>query len=183
MPGSNHPTEGGCVPWFPLDVLKFCCDMALLAVGTSTLRGSTEHKRYDNYCGVKLLFCAHQLFKSDSGQLSNVWCNWANFQLDLLNGRGLFVRDFKLVHDGYYAVTRCFVSANPIPSKREIGGKHRHALVKHGELRNKLYLFGCNAIESEATVVRSHGNHDQYFVLGNREQWLFNFCETMAALE
>eukprot|EP00536_Pseudo-nitzschia_multiseries_P006937 jgi/Psemu1/16476/gm1.16476_g len=167
------------------------------------LRGSTEHKRYDKYCEMKLLFHAHPLFKSDSGQFSNIWYNWANFQLDLLDGHGLQVypcqilcllylegpfplgssiSGFKLVHNGYYAVACCFVSADPLPSKREKGKKHRHTLVKR-ELCNKLYLCDCNAIESEAAVVRNHGSPDQYFILGNREQWLFNFHETMAAME
>jgi len=228
--GPNHPKEGGwsagpsfwigvmnglpymkwdekknsSLPWFPSDVLKFCCDVVLPAVGSSKVFGTTEHKRYDKSREMKLLFRAHPSFKSDSGQLSNVWNNWANFQLGLLDGRGLqvypcqilcllylegpfpvgsSVSGFELVHDGYYAVARCFVSADPIPSKRDKGKKHHHALVKLGELRNKLYLFDCNAIESEAAVVRNHGSPDQYFVLGNREQWLFNFRETMASLE
>lgn len=196
--------KNSSLPWFPSDVLKFCCDVVLPAVGSSKVFGTTEHKRYDQSREMKLLFRAHPSFKSDSGQLSNVWYDWANFQLDLLDGRGLkvypcqilcllylegpfpvgsSVSGFELVHDGYYAVARCFVSADPIPSKRDKGKKHHHALVKLGELRNKLYLFDCNAIESEAAVVRNHGSPDQYFVLGNREQWLFNFRETMASLE
>eukprot|EP00536_Pseudo-nitzschia_multiseries_P009428 jgi/Psemu1/23153/gm1.23153_g len=83
--------KNASVPWFPSDVLKFCWDMILPAAGTSTLPGSTEHKRYDDYRWMGLLFCAHPLFKSDFGQLSNIWYNWANFQLDLLDGRGLQV--------------------------------------------------------------------------------------------
>eukprot|EP00536_Pseudo-nitzschia_multiseries_P000621 jgi/Psemu1/1417/gm1.1417_g len=215
MTEPNHPTEGGwsagskfligvmdglpymkwdeknaSVPWFPSDALKFCCKVVLLAVGISTLCGSTEHKRYDRYLEIKLLFCAHPSFKkSDSGQVENVWYDWENFQLDLLNGRGLqvfpcqflcllhlegpfprgsSVSGFKLGHDGY----------------REKGKKHWHASVKQGDLCNKLHLSDYNAIESKAVVVRNHGSHDQSFVLGNCEQWLFNFCETiMAALE
>eukprot|EP00536_Pseudo-nitzschia_multiseries_P003483 jgi/Psemu1/7870/gm1.7870_g len=199
MTGPNHPTEGGwsagslfwigvmnglpymkwdeknaSVPWFPSDVLKFCCNVVLPAVGTSTLFGSTEHKRYDKYREMKLLFCAYLSCKSDSRQLSNVWYDWANFQLNLLNGRGLQV---------YPCQTRCLLYLEgpfPVGIKEK---KNQHALVKQGELCNKLYLFGCNAIESEAAVVRNHGSPDQYFVLGNREQWLFNFRETVAALE
>eukprot|EP00536_Pseudo-nitzschia_multiseries_P001167 jgi/Psemu1/2691/gm1.2691_g len=83
--------KNASVPWFPLDVLTFCCDVVLPAAGTSTLCGSTEHKRYDSYCCMGLLFCAHPSFKSDSGQLSNIWYNSKKFHLDLLDGRELQV--------------------------------------------------------------------------------------------
>eukprot|EP00536_Pseudo-nitzschia_multiseries_P007808 jgi/Psemu1/18800/gm1.18800_g len=167
-------------------------------------RALQTHKRYDNYCGMKLLFRAHPSFKSDSGQLSNVWYDWANFQLDLLDGRSLQVypcqilcllhlegpfppgssaSGFELVHDGYYAVACCFLSVDPISSKRDKAKRDCHTLVKQGELRNKLYLFDCNAIESEVAVVRNLGRKDHYFVLRNRERWLFHFCHTMAGLE
>eukprot|EP00536_Pseudo-nitzschia_multiseries_P010686 jgi/Psemu1/26727/gm1.26727_g len=157
----------------------------------NTLFGTTEHKRYDKYCEMKLLFCAHPSFKSGSGQLSNVWYDWANFQLNLLDGRGLqvypcqilSVSGFELVHAGYYTVAHCFLSVDPIPSKRDEGKRDRHALVKQGELRNKLYLFDCNAIKSEVAVVRNLGRKDHCFVLQNRERWLFHLCDTMAGLE
>eukprot|EP00536_Pseudo-nitzschia_multiseries_P017856 jgi/Psemu1/52906/gm1.52906_g len=176
----NHPTEGSrsagskflisvrdglpymkwdekknaSVPWFPSDVLKFCCDVVLPAAGTNTLRGSTEHKRYDNYRCMGLLFCTHPSFKSDSRKLPNIWYGWANFQLDLLDRRGLSVSGFELVHNGYYAVAcRCFLSVDPILSKRAEGRTDCHALVKQDVLHNKLYLFDCNAIESEVAVV------------------------------
>eukprot|EP00536_Pseudo-nitzschia_multiseries_P018435 jgi/Psemu1/55601/gm1.55601_g len=230
LTGVSHPTEGGrsagskfvisvrdglpymkwdkkknaSVPWFPSDVLKFCCNPVLWAAGTNTLCGSTEHKRYDDYHRMGLLFRAHPSFKSDSGQLSNIWYNWANFQLDLLDGRGACfilkalsplvhlegpfppgssVSGFELVHDGYYAITCCFLSVDPISSKRAVGRRDCQELVKQGVLRNKLYLFDCNAIEPEVAVVRNLGSKDKFFVLGNREQWLFHFCETMAGLE
>eukprot|EP00536_Pseudo-nitzschia_multiseries_P015149 jgi/Psemu1/41451/gm1.41451_g len=170
---------------------------------TSTA-GSTEHKRYDDYCCMGLLFCAHPSFKSDSGQLSNVWYGWKIFQLDLLDGRGLqvypdqilcllhlegpfppgsSVSGFELVHDGFYAIARCFLSVDPISSKRAQGRRDCHALVKQGVLRSKLYLFDCNAIESEVAVAQNLGSKDHFFVLGNREQWLFYFRKTMAGLE
>eukprot|EP00536_Pseudo-nitzschia_multiseries_P009633 jgi/Psemu1/23763/gm1.23763_g len=183
--------KNASVPWFPLDAFKFCCNVVLLAAGTNTLCGSPEHKRYDNYRRMGLLFCAHPLFKSDSGQLPNVWYDWANFQLDLLEGRGLqvypcqipcllhlegpfppagsSVSRFELVHGGYYAIACCFLSVDPISSKREKDKRHHHALVKQGELQNKLYLFDCNVIESDVAVVRNLGRKYHYFVLRNRE--------------
>eukprot|EP00536_Pseudo-nitzschia_multiseries_P006440 jgi/Psemu1/15234/gm1.15234_g len=88
--GVSHPTEGGrsagskflisvrddlpymkwdekknaSVPWYPSDVLKFCCDVVLLAAGTNTLCGSTEHKSsvsgfelvHDGYYAVACCF-------------------------------------------------------------------------------------------------------------------------------
>eukprot|EP00536_Pseudo-nitzschia_multiseries_P003229 jgi/Psemu1/7207/gm1.7207_g len=56
----------------------------------------------------------------------------------------------------------------------------QEVLSAQGELPNKLYLLDCNVIESEVATIRKHGSQDQYFVLGNREQWLFNL---MAGLE
>eukprot|EP00536_Pseudo-nitzschia_multiseries_P014800 jgi/Psemu1/40179/gm1.40179_g len=158
LPYMKCDSKNASVPWFPSDVLKFCCNVVLPAVGTSTLRGSTEHQRYDNYNllhgrGLQVYPC----------QILCLLYLEGPFPL------GSSISSFKLVHSGYYA--------------REKGGKHRHVLVKQGELRNKLYLFDCNVIESEAAIIRNHGSHDQYFVLGNLEQWLFHFCETMAALE
>eukprot|EP00536_Pseudo-nitzschia_multiseries_P010557 jgi/Psemu1/26302/gm1.26302_g len=122
--GVSHPTEGGrsagskflitvrdglpymkwdkkknpSVPWFPSDVVKFCCNVVLPpAAGTNTLCGSREHKRYDDYCRMGLLFCAHPSFQSDSGQLSNIWYNWANFQLDLFDRHGLQVNSCQIL--------------------------------------------------------------------------------------
>eukprot|EP00536_Pseudo-nitzschia_multiseries_P013861 jgi/Psemu1/36697/gm1.36697_g len=209
---SNHKTEGGrsarskflisvrdglpymqwdkkknaSLPWFPSDVLTFCCNVVLPAAGTNTLCGPNGAQ------------------ESDSGQLSNVWYDWANFQLDLLDGRGLqgypcqilcllhvegpfppgsSVSRLELVHDGYYTVGHCFLSVDPISSKRAEGRRDRQTLVKQGVLRNKLYLFDCNALESEVAVVRNLGRKDHYFVLGNMERWLFHFHDTMAGLE
>eukprot|EP00536_Pseudo-nitzschia_multiseries_P011663 jgi/Psemu1/29635/gm1.29635_g len=197
--GVSHPTEGvrlarskfsntvrdglpymkwdkkknASVPWFPSDVLKFCCDMVLPAAGTNMLCGSTEHKRYDNY--------QHLL---DRGGLQVYPCQI----LCLLHLEGPFppgssVSGFELVHNGYYAVVCCFLSVDPISSKRAEGRRDRHALEKQGMLRNKLYLFDCNAIKSEVVVVRNFGSKDNFFVLGNRERRLFHFSETMAGLE
>eukprot|EP00536_Pseudo-nitzschia_multiseries_P015418 jgi/Psemu1/42486/gm1.42486_g len=134
------------VPWFPLDVLKFCCDVVLPAAGTNTLCGSMEHKRYDNYlvqldlldgCGLQVYPC-------------QILC--------LLHLEGPFppgssVSGFELVHDGYYTVACRFLSVDPISSKRAQGRRDRHTLVKQGVLHNKLYLFDCNAIKSEVAVV------------------------------
>eukprot|EP00536_Pseudo-nitzschia_multiseries_P001104 jgi/Psemu1/2521/gm1.2521_g len=70
-----------------------------------------------------------------------------------------------------------------ISIKRDKGKSDCHALVKQGELQNKLYLFDCNAIESEVAVVRNLGRKDHYLMLRNREGWLFHFRGTMAGLE
>eukprot|EP00536_Pseudo-nitzschia_multiseries_P008551 jgi/Psemu1/20716/gm1.20716_g len=146
--GVSHPTEGG----------RSAGSKFLISVrdGLSYMKWG---KKKTQVCHV--VFCAHPSFKSDSGQLFNVWYNWENFQLDLLDGRGLqvypcqilSVSGFELVHDGYYAIARCFLSVDPIWSKRAQGRRDRHALVKQGVLRNKLYLFECNAIKSEVAVV------------------------------
>eukprot|EP00536_Pseudo-nitzschia_multiseries_P007663 jgi/Psemu1/18444/gm1.18444_g len=153
--GVSHPTEGGrdglpymkwdekknpTVPWFPSDVLKVCCNMVLPAAGTNMHCGSRGAQ------------------ESDSGQLSNIWYSWANFQLDLLDRHGLqlyscqilcllhlegpfppgsSVSGFELVHNGYYAAACCFLSVDPILSKRAQGRRDHHALVKQGVLRNK----------------------------------------------
>eukprot|EP00536_Pseudo-nitzschia_multiseries_P011037 jgi/Psemu1/27664/gm1.27664_g len=109
------------VPWFPSDVLKFCCDMVLPAVGTSTLCGSSEHKRDDNY-------------------------------RHLLDGRGLQVYPCQIL---------CLLYLEgPFPLGSSVSGfelvhDDHHALVKQGELQNKLYLFDCNAIKSIVAVVRN----------------------------
>eukprot|EP00536_Pseudo-nitzschia_multiseries_P008981 jgi/Psemu1/21994/gm1.21994_g len=169
--------QNASVPWFPPDVLKFCCNMVLPAAGISTLHGSTEHKKYGNYHQMGFPFCAHPLFKSDSGQLSNIWYDWENFQLDFLDERGL---------QAYPCQILCLLHLEgPFPpgSSREKAKRDRHALVKQDVLRNKLYLFDCNVIKSEVAVVRNLGKKDHYFVLRNREQWLFHFCDTMAGLE
>eukprot|EP00536_Pseudo-nitzschia_multiseries_P003479 jgi/Psemu1/7863/gm1.7863_g len=77
----SHPTAGG---WSAGSKFLICVMDRLLYM--NMLCGSTELKRYNDYCCMVLLFCAHPLFKSDSGQLFNVWYDWANFQLDLLEG-------------------------------------------------------------------------------------------------
>eukprot|EP00536_Pseudo-nitzschia_multiseries_P004992 jgi/Psemu1/11476/gm1.11476_g len=143
---SNHKTEVKA-PAKRTQQIK----STLIKQTCNTLQGFTEQKRYDNCHGTKSLFWAHPSFKSDSGQVSNVWYDWENSQLDLLNGHGLqvypcqilcllhlkgpfspgsSVSGFELVHhNGYYVIAHCFVSVDPIWSKREKWEKHRHVWI------------------------------------------------------
>ena len=190
-------------PWHPDDVLKFVCDEVIPGLQSSSVTGYTEHKRYDRDRNMQLLFRAHPSFKSDSGQLSNVWYDWAYFQLDLgdlgqqvypcqilcfLSLKGPFangnsVSGFEVQRDGLYAVVRRFLFTNSVSSKRCPRENCFNGLVIEGKLHDKLYLFDCNTIDSEAAVVRNFGTTDRFFVLSNRGEWLVNFRETMVSLE
>eukprot|EP00536_Pseudo-nitzschia_multiseries_P008802 jgi/Psemu1/21469/gm1.21469_g len=79
---------------------------------------------HDNYHGMKLLFHPHPSFKSNSGQVTNAWYDWANFSTrphgwTWTAGLSISVSGFELVHNDYYAVACCFVSVDRISSKRE----------------------------------------------------------------
>ena len=182
------------VPPVPPEVLQFICDEVLQTVEpVRSIEGFTEHHRYDPGYDQKYFFRAHPCYRSEIGQTSNVWYDWAIFDVRIgnkprqkypcrimcfLSLKGPFtgaeVRGFELKDKGLYAVVQAFLDRDC--------GTQVNAFVKKGVLRSGLYLFPCNSIHGEVAVVPNKGTNE-YFVLANRNEWLESFRERMLKFE
>ena len=62
-----------------MDVPKFCCDEVIPKIKSTELNGFTEHHRQDEFTRQKFIFRSNPAYRSDSGQVCNVWYDWASF--------------------------------------------------------------------------------------------------------
>ena len=185
----------------PKEVLKYCCDRFLNS-DVSFLQGFTEHNRECDGCVYK--FRAHPSYRSNSGQTSGVWYDWADFlyvtdddgadgEVNTANAPAQILcflhlgpenSPFGDLDRGLYAVVRSF--DNPVvplpPSK----------IIFQGTMATPFYLYSCDSINGTVSVVpdiieASSGGDNQidilhatkFFVVKNRQDWLRLFHETM----
>ena len=78
-------------PSHPVDVLQFCCDKALPNIKSSEIEGFTEHHRRDEITKQKFIFRSNPAYRSDSGQVCDVWYDWASFDY---KERGMMKKDY-----------------------------------------------------------------------------------------
>ena len=175
--------------YHPDDVIQFCCDHVLPIVDGYCLQGFTEHYRTDLTDGTQCFFRCHPSYRSSSGQIRNVWYDWALFNvageeipcqiLCLLDIQALKeslneVRGYEVNSVGSYAVVQRFKGP-----PQQVGPS---TIVKEGSLMEGLYLFSCDSILSELTVVphiTGDQRHRKHFVIANRTAWLDSFYDTM----
>jgi len=128
-------------------VLRFCCDHSLPLTGQQELNVYSEHHHTDNSKN-KYIFRAHPSYRDDSGQVGNVWYDWANFDVDdqsipcqimcfvnitSIIDNPLPVNGYPIQETGNYAVVRRFVSQ---PKKHP-----RSSLVLTGKLWMDCFYF------------------------------------------
>ena len=176
----------------PYDVLQFCCDNILPIIEQTTIEGFTEHKRKDQGDNLGYIFRCHPSYRSKTGQLSNVWYDWAIFMVDdkpipcqilcfieLNDNLDLkvplkVVQGYNIDSDGQYAVVRRF---SDVPTR-----VRKSTIVSKGQLENKLYLFSCDSIVSEVAVVPDISEltiNDRFMVIENRSVWLDKFMQKL----
>ena len=181
------------VPTHPDEVIRFVTDIP--GVSSASIEGFTEHKR------GKLMFRAHSSYRSDTGQVTNLWYDWAKFWVDGPITRPVHATSqilcfinlpdfvpssrFPDATPGYYAVVRCLGKETAVKSFAQ--GSHRtrtHSFVKESKLEPGFHLFPCDSILSEAAVVINKGSNPQsHFVLENKEFWLHDFRNKMDSFE
>ena len=67
---------------FPKEVLEFCHIYVLPLTGKNSLDLYTKHHRIDKTSQKKHIFRANPSFQNNSGQDSNIWYDWAAFDMD-----------------------------------------------------------------------------------------------------
>ena len=183
------------------DVLHFCCEQVLPLLSTDHVWGFTEHYRIGGEDETQYLFRSTPSFMSSGGQLCNVWYDWALFDVEGDDNEGIPAQIVCLLNitslnipegewgekegkpdcaDGYpvrtnsqYAIVRKFTTE----AKRRIGND-KTKIVWTGKIDNQLYLFPCDSINREIAVVQNtsiHGASENFFVIRNRNDWLYNF--------
>ena len=188
-------------PAFHPEVMRFCCEEVLPVLEDSqSMNGFTEHERYDSESLLR--FRAHPSYRSDSGQIRDVWYDWAWFEEQLpdedeeirfpaqimcflhLPGpfTGRSVSGFRVECPGSYAVVRCMETPKKINSKSGIEYHKRLAFLERGRIKEGLFLFPCTCISEEVAVVQDRGKPDHYFVVKNRTTWVDNFRKIMVAV-
>jgi hypothetical protein len=187
------------------DVLHFCCEKVLPLLLSDDVLGFTEHYRIGDMDNTQYLFRANPSFMSSGGQLCNVWYDWALFDgggdnedegipaqiLCLLNistlkipvggwlgddGKPDFADGYPVRTNGQYAVVRKFKSAAETTSSNK---NEPTNIVWSGSIDNKLYLYPCDSINREIAVVQNTDiagkTSDKFFVVRNRNDWLYHF--------
>ena len=172
-------------------VLDFIRSMVLpVLIDNTGVKGFTEHNRRNEYGDYK--FRAHPCYRADVGQRNAIWYDWCNCQFEEGNQSVLVpcqilcflqidgfipnavVNGYHAEDKGEYAVVRRFERP---PTK------HRYSsIVYEGTTTTQLYLLNVDIIEEPLSVVQDHGNHNNYFVVGNRNRWLEAFQETSESL-
>ena len=194
---------------FNPEVLRFCCEEVLpvLEGSPQSISGFTEHVRYNNH--EKIRFRAHPCYRSNSGQTTDVWYDWAYFyeEEETISKGGTTARNkirfpaqimcflhlpgpftgesvsgFKIDSPGFYAVVRRIKNEKEIPSKSGIRNHKKLSFMKRGEMEHGLFLYHCNSIAEEAAVVMDRGNENHYLILGNRGAWLKRFRDLLKYL-
>ena len=180
-------TQNKSKPFFPQDVLQFCCDKVLpILTDTSQITGFTEHNRHDRSTDTTYLFRSHPCYRSDTGQVDAVWMDWALFQADdmkipcqilcfvvikeLNNGPNM-VQGYDIQTPGNYAVVRRMESETEVIPHCNF--------VRRGRLMGGLFLYDTEAIVSEIAVVPDLEENGQpgldFLTITNRSGWLDYF--------
>ena len=182
-----HSSWNKSKPFFPPDVLKFCCDKVLpILKDPSQVMGFTEHNRYDHSTDTNYLFRSHPSYRSDTGQLNAVWMDWALFQADdmqipcqllcfivltdLKNGSNI-VQGYEIQSPGSYAIVRRMTTApKNIPDCN---------FVTRGRLMDDLFLYETDTIISDIAVVPDLDEDGRpgldFLAITNRTGWLDYF--------
>ena len=189
--------ERGWKPYFPIDVLQFCRRQVLpILSDSSQVYGCTEHKRANE--NGEYTFRASPSYRADSGQRNGVWYDWCTVVcleddvekeipcqlMCFLKIEGVTLRQdgtphsinmYDIENDGIYAIVRKFKHA---PIAHPVS-----KIITQGSLDNVLYLFLVESIEQSLAVVKDIGSLNNYFVVGNRSQWLEEFITTAESLD
>ena len=171
-------------PLFPSEVVEFCCKLLLPMTTNEFLDVHTEHSRHG------FIFRASPSYRSDGGQDSSVWYDWANFdvegqpipcqilafvQINELKPDGQVFRGYPMTPFASYAVVRKFAST---PIRIEAS-----RYVRSGKLEKDLCVFECATILSEVAVVHNPNSNsradNEFFVVENKIEWLRIFQKKM----
>ena len=185
-------------PHLPQSVLRYCCEMFLnKSIVGDHIKCFTEHNRSCDGAGSDpCKFRANPSYRSDSGLLSAVWYDWAQFLyeekrtsehdvapaqllcfLDLTKSQTMKV-DPQCTKGELYVVVRSFKEPpKPVrPSK----------IVTHGTLYDKFVAYPCDSIVGPVAVVRNETvpvTSNKFFVVGNRRHWLECFKKILRTYE
>ena len=174
-------------PHFPEPVLAYCCKTILPLLGDTTcVYGCTEHKRYDSSRDSHHIFRSHPSFRSNTGQRSGIWMDWAAFRvmdhsdneitvpgqvmcfLKLKEGDSTPAGGVVGANGGVYAVVRSF---------KEAPKKTVSTFVSRGELDGHNFeLYDTETIVSELAVVPDlepvhEKEPKEWLVVQRREEW------------
>jgi hypothetical protein len=181
-------------PCHPESVLDYIA-VHLLSIGNDNqnhnnpeyVDGFTEHNRVCGESNTRLKFRASPSYRSDSGQLANVWYDWAEFKFVNHRDREEFLpcrihcfldlSSWIEFEEALYAVVQVF--------ENEPRAHPSSNIVSTGELNRSLQLVPCNAISDSCAVVQDTGNPsgNVFFVVANRLSWLAIFEQTMERID
>ena len=173
----------------PAEVLELCCETFLsptidqkYITGFTEFNYSSENEHYK--------FRSNPSYRSDNGQSSHVWYDWADF-LYLDNDGNECVCPAQIL---------CFVSlsdqqAGEIPAGDHVGGSfavvrslteepktiRQSIIVQRGFVDNKLYVYPCSSIYGPVAVVPHQGveRGNDFFVVRNKKHWLKSFHDLL----
>ena len=175
----------------PECVVKFCCQTFIPEDDKeSILTGFTEHNCFFEGDSASHKFRAHPSFRSDSGQASAVWHDWANF----LYWDGETVKEtpaqilcfLQLTHE--QALSGGQVGAGPHAVVRSFQEEPKDfppsILVRRGVLADDYYVYPCTAMSGPVAVVKNQTeteSENDFFVVSNKDDWLVKFHEKLEA--
>ena len=175
----------------PQCVISFCCQTFIPPDDEEcVLTCFTKHNRRFEGDPASHKFRSHPSFRSNSGQASGVWHDWANFLylegesvketpaqilcfLDLTDEQATFSG---LEGAGPHAVVRSFQD-EPKDFPPSI-------LVKRGVLADDYYVCPCESISGPVAVVQNQAeseSENEFFVVSNKDDWLETFHKKLEA--
>ena len=177
----------------PQCVTKFCSETFIPQDDKeSILTCFTEHNCFFEGDPEPHKFRAHPSFRSESGQASGVWHDWANFVY--LDGETekqtpaqilcfLQLNDDQAVSGGQagagpHAVVRSFLE-EPKDFPPSI-------LVKRGVLADDHHVYPCTSISGPVAVVQNRTDSESendFFVVSNKDDWLVKFHQRLVAVD
>ena len=165
------------------------------------IHGYTEYK-IDNETKEKQIFRAHSSYRSDVGQISDVWYDWAYFKI---NNKNIpcqilcFFAIYDIIHakkddNDYlennqpYCLVRSFQDEPKSIRKTHNNKKDYSYLIKWGELDTSLQILSCDDIIKEAIVVPNLFTFNEendikieskkgFFIVSNRDEWIKYFSD------
>ena len=173
----------------PECVTKFCCQTFIPQDDKeSILSCFTEHNCHFEGDNASHKFRAHPSFRSESGQASGVWHDWANFLY--LDGETVKETPAQIL---------CFLELNDeqaVSGGQAGGGPHAvvrsfqeepkdfppSILVKRGVLADDYYVYPCTSISGPVAVVQNQTESElenEFFVVSNKDDWLVKFHEKL----
>ena len=178
-------------PHLPECVMNFCCETFIPQDNNeSILTCFTEHHCHFEGDPEPCKFRAHPSFRSESGQASGVWHDWANFVYldgEIEKQTPAQILCF-LQLDDEQAVSGGQAGAGPHAVVRSFQEEPKDfppsILVKRGVVADDYYVYPCTSISGPVAVVQNQTDSELenvFFVVSNKDDWLVKFHELLVA--